>query len=62
MRAREKEGGVKIAAFDGARLPSTNWGYVSTAWEELGEDSEWNSNGYAMLELKKMRCKMRGNS
>lgn len=34
MRAREKEGGVKIAAFDGAWLPSTYCGCVSIAWEK----------------------------
>lgn len=40
MRAREKEGGVKIAAFDAAWLPSLSCGCVSTDWEELIEESE----------------------
>lgn len=35
MRAREKEGCVKIAAFDAAWLPSPYCGCVSTAWKEL---------------------------
>lgn len=61
MRAREKEGGVKIAAFDAAWLLSPYCGHVSKVWEELGEESEWNSNRYEMLEWEKMRCKMRGN-
>lgn len=59
MRDREKEGGVKIAAFDPAWLLPPYCGHVSTAWEELGEEREWNSmrcwNG------KKMRSKIRGN-
>lgn len=62
MRARVKEGGVKIAAFDAAWLPSLSCGCVSTDWEELKEESKWNNNEYDMLEWEKMRCKMRGNS
>lgn len=40
MRVREKERGVKIAASDAAWLPSTYCGNETTAWEELGEESE----------------------
>lgn len=53
MRAREKEGGVKIATSDAAWLLSLSCGCVSTAWEELGEESECNCNGYEMLEWEK---------
>lgn len=53
MKAREKEWGAKIVAFDATWLPSTYCGHETTAWEELGEESEWNSNGYEKLEGKK---------